>query len=376
MEKPLVSVILPAYNTGMFLNQTIDSILNQTYANIELIVVDDCSTDDTWNTILKYASIDDRIRAIHLERNMHVCNAGNQGYKIARGKYIALIGHDDYWEYNKIQEQVDALERDKTLCACFTFSRFVDENGCLSSKIFQVISDENIERLQDFKPNDYIEYIFWKGNFLPAPSALIKKEAIDKAYGGKYMYKPSLLQRQDHFLWLEILKYGGFKFIEKPLLYYRFFGDTGKNLSAYSPEKQIRTEHECVIEEARYIKKLENELFINVFGSYFENEDAKSEVEIEYEKAMIIYKKKNQFCVEMLYSIMDEEENWEILEKKYNFSLMKLYEISTESFHFDNSNSAEMTKLYNVCSEQKELISEYEKVIKKQMDLIVEMTSK
>lgn len=55
---------------------------------------------------------------------------------------------------------------------------------------------------------------------------------------------------------------------------------------------------------------------------------------------------------------------------------MKLYEISTESFHFDNSNSAEMTKLYNVCSEQKELISEYEKVIKKQMDLIVEMTSK
>lgn len=106
-NKPLVSVIIPTYNRGRLILDSINSVLNQTYKNIELIVVDDCSTDDTEKTV---KSIDDsRIKYIKLEKNSGACVARNKGIEISRGEFIAFNDSDDLWLPEKINSQLDFL---------------------------------------------------------------------------------------------------------------------------------------------------------------------------------------------------------------------------------------------------------------------------
>lgn len=106
-NEPLVSVIIPTYNRGRLILDSINSVLNQTYKNIELIVVDDCSTDDTEETV---KSIDDsRIKYIKLEKNSGACVARNKGIEISRGEFIAFNDSDDLWLPEKINSQLDFL---------------------------------------------------------------------------------------------------------------------------------------------------------------------------------------------------------------------------------------------------------------------------
>lgn len=106
-NEPLVSVIIPTYNRGRLILNSVTSVLNQTYKNIELIVVDDCSTDNT-EEILK--SIDDsRIKYVKLEKNSGACIARNKGIELSDGEFIAFNDSDDLWLPEKINSQLDFL---------------------------------------------------------------------------------------------------------------------------------------------------------------------------------------------------------------------------------------------------------------------------
>lgn len=108
-NEPLVSVIIPTYNRGRLILDSINSVLNQTYKNIELIVVDDCSTDDTEKTV---KSIDDsRIKYIKLEKNLGACVARNKGIEISRGEFIAFNDSDDLWITTKLEKQLCFLKK-------------------------------------------------------------------------------------------------------------------------------------------------------------------------------------------------------------------------------------------------------------------------
>lgn len=116
-NEPLVSVIIPTYNRGRLILDSVNSVLNQTYKNIELIVVDDCSTDDTKEII---ESINDfRIKYIKLEKNSGACVARNSGIERATGEFIAFNDSDDLWIPEKICRQLDFLNKnnaDIVLC--------------------------------------------------------------------------------------------------------------------------------------------------------------------------------------------------------------------------------------------------------------------
>ncbi|MCI9663883.1 MAG: glycosyltransferase family 2 protein [Lachnospiraceae bacterium] len=101
---PLISVIIPIYNTEKYLEKCLDSILNQTYINIEVILVNDGSTDGSQIIINKYAHQDQRIRVIHLNSNRGVSHARNQGIKISKGEYIYFMDSDDYAEKNLLEK--------------------------------------------------------------------------------------------------------------------------------------------------------------------------------------------------------------------------------------------------------------------------------
>lgn len=106
-NEPLISVIIPTYNRGRLILESVNSVLNQTYKNIELIVVDDCSTDDTKEII---ESIKDfRIKYIKLEKNSGACVARNKGIERATGEFIAFNDSDDLWIPEKINSQLDFL---------------------------------------------------------------------------------------------------------------------------------------------------------------------------------------------------------------------------------------------------------------------------
>lgn len=106
-NEPLLSVIIPTYNRGRLILNSVTSVLNQTYKNIELIVVDDCSTDNT-EEILKSIN-DSRIKYVKLEKNSGACVARNKGIEISRGEFIAFNDSDDLWLPEKINSQLDFL---------------------------------------------------------------------------------------------------------------------------------------------------------------------------------------------------------------------------------------------------------------------------
>lgn len=105
----MISVIIPTYNRAGKIMRSVESVLNQTYRDIELIIVDDCSKDNTVEVLHKVQ--DDRLRVIRLEQNSGACVARNTGIEAAKGEYIAFQDSDDAWHLEKLEKQLDALEK-------------------------------------------------------------------------------------------------------------------------------------------------------------------------------------------------------------------------------------------------------------------------
>ena len=105
-DMELVSVITPVHNAQDFLSQTIESVLNQTYQNFEIILVDDASSDLSRDIIDKYQKIDNRVKSVLLNENLGVANARNEGIKNANGRFIAFLDSDDLWKEDKLEKQI------------------------------------------------------------------------------------------------------------------------------------------------------------------------------------------------------------------------------------------------------------------------------
>ena len=119
MEK-LVSIVLPVYNGEEFLAQSIESVLNQTYKNIELIIINDCSIDSTEDIVLKYKAIDDRVKYYKNIENLKLPRSLNKGFSLANGEYYTWTSDDNYYELNAIEKMVAYLENnpDKDMVCC------------------------------------------------------------------------------------------------------------------------------------------------------------------------------------------------------------------------------------------------------------------
>ena len=128
-----ISIIVPIYNVEKYLRKCIDSILNQSYDNLQIILVDDGSPDNCPKICDEYLNKDNRIQVIH-KSNGGLSSARNAGIKVANGKYIAFIDSDDYIELNMIEKLVNAIEKSNAdLCICGI--RWVNKDGTLFTKV-------------------------------------------------------------------------------------------------------------------------------------------------------------------------------------------------------------------------------------------------
>lgn len=183
--KELVSIITPSYNSSKYIGKTIKSILSQTYTNWELIVIDDCSTDNSVEQLNIYADQDDRIKIISLEKNSGAAVARNTGIKYAQGRFIAFLDSDDTWNSNKLEKQIEFM---LTNDYAFTYTAYhkVNENGGYLSKVNIPIRASYDELL--------------KTCVIGCLTAMYDAEKL-----GKITF-PLIRKRQDFALWLKILK--------------------------------------------------------------------------------------------------------------------------------------------------------------------------
>jgi len=123
----MVSVIIPTYNSEKYIEKTVVSALNQTYKNLEIIIIDDCSKDRSRELILNLAKQDRRVRYFFQEKNQGAAVARNTGIKNAKGKYIAFLDSDDVWLPNKIEKQIIAIKKGNPFVFCAY--DFIDGEG-------------------------------------------------------------------------------------------------------------------------------------------------------------------------------------------------------------------------------------------------------
>lgn len=187
MSQPLVSIITPTYNSSKFIIQTVQSVLNQTFDNFEHIIVDDCSTDNTWDILLELQKKDSRIKIERMRENSKAALTRNHGIKLAKGKYIAFLDSDDLWEPNKLEIQVQFMQN--TQCA-FSFSnyRMIDEDG---KDLNRLVKCPKVISYKDLLKNTTIGCL----------TVMLDTEKLGKPI------MPNL-QPEDTALWLKILRKG------------------------------------------------------------------------------------------------------------------------------------------------------------------------
>lgn len=166
MNEDLISVIIPVYNVEKYLDECITSVINQTYTNLEIIIVDDGSTDDSGDICEKYKSLDSRIKVIHKE-NGGLSSARNAGLKIATGKYVGFVDSDDYINSSMYEILYKAITDSNKKIACCDFFRFrtKDELPQNKTNIKKIVLDK-VDSIRYMLSKDYFRFTSWNKLYL------------------------------------------------------------------------------------------------------------------------------------------------------------------------------------------------------------------
>ncbi|WP_050638536.1 glycosyltransferase family 2 protein [Candidatus Stoquefichus sp. SB1] len=201
MDK-LVSIITPAYNCEEFIEETIDSVLNQTYQNWEMIIIDDCSTDKTSVLVNKYSLEDSRIKLVSLNKNGGVSNARNIGLSKAQGSFVAFLDSDDIWAKNKLENQISFMEKNDYYITYSSYAKFITTTQDVKS----VISVPH-----KMEKNDIL-----KNTIIGCLTVIINVEEVGS------IEMPNISHAEDQCTWINVLERGYVAYgINEVLAYYR-----------------------------------------------------------------------------------------------------------------------------------------------------------
>lgn len=317
---PVVSVILTSFNHERYLQKAIDSIVNQTVKDIEIIIIDDCSIDSSWDIIKSYE--DERIRAFRNEVNVRSGVTYNAIKNISRGKYVAIHHSDDLWASDKLEKQIKFLEDHSEYSACFTNVQLIDEYGHdyeppEGSFYRDLFKKENRNRFE------WLNYFFNFGNCLCHPSLLIRKEAYEK-YG---LFNYGFGQIPDFLMWIRLCLKSELYIVPEKLTKFRLRNNE-QNTSGDRPETRIRSSTEYYFMLREYEKINRPDDFLKVFP------EAKKylvdgEIIPEFALAMICLDTNkptsyNLFGLELLFNIVNNPEKAKLVYRIYHFTYMKL----------------------------------------------------
>lgn len=200
----LVSIITPVYNCEKLLSKTIECVINQTYKNWEMLLVDDCTLDNSAKIIKEYIEKDNRIKYFKLDKNSGAAVARNRALKESKGRFIAFLDADDLWKVEKIEKQVNFMLNNNYAFTCTDYEK-IDEEGNSLNKIIKI-------------PHKVNYNLFLRNTIIQTVGVMVDT----KLTGKEILQMPNIRRRQDAATWCQLLK-SGFDCYECPenLSYYR-----------------------------------------------------------------------------------------------------------------------------------------------------------
>ena len=219
-----VSVIMPAYNSETTISRAVDSVLGQTHALLELILVDDCSTDKTREIMEQYAKRDPRVRVVQNKENCGVSLSRSHGIEEAKYNWICFLDSDDFWRAEKLERQLDVLEKDGEAVLCFTASAFIDDAGHSSDYILHAPEKVTFQELL-------------YQNVISCSSVMVRRDWIKKCpvFRDKWIH-------EDYACWLTILKEVPYALgVDEPLLIYQVSADSKSGDKKKAVLMQLKT---------------------------------------------------------------------------------------------------------------------------------------
>jgi glycosyltransferase involved in cell wall biosynthesis len=186
INNPLISIVTPVFNSSKFISETIESVLAQTYQNWEMIIVDDCSTDETFEIVLKYAKKDQRVLVFRMEYNSGSALCRNKAIELSQGMYLAFLDSDDLWKPEKLEKQLQFMQEND---CDFSFTEYehIDEEGKLLG-----IKARTIKKLTYQKLLVHC--------FVGCMTVMYRQDINNKIYGY------NILKRNDYALFLRVMK--------------------------------------------------------------------------------------------------------------------------------------------------------------------------
>ena len=200
-EQDLVSIIMPAYNCGNCIGESIESCQAQGWKNWELIIMDDCSTDNTAEVVARYQNEDKRVRYFTLSENSGAAVARTRAMLIATGRYISFLDSDDLWHPDKLERQIAFMKANQYDFSCTDYSS-IDEDGEPTGKVIKCKKGHHI--------TTYFNLSCWQLHSYLRCGKLRKFEV------------PNIRKRNDDVLWLQILKKTEYIYgLNETLMFYR-----------------------------------------------------------------------------------------------------------------------------------------------------------
>lgn len=233
---PLVSVIVPAYNHEKYINDCLQSIVNQTYNNIELIIINDGSTDNTENVIKTFMAENTEFNIKFISKNNEgICKTLNKGLKMASGKYISFLASDDKWEPKKTEIQVAFMEKNNNIGLVFSdawFIRFQDKTDLRWSDYKKNLNGYFKNCIQ----NTEMYTLLLTKPLIPALTVMVRSQIFEDVG----MFDEKLIFEDDD-MWLRIARKYPLAYINEPLALYRIHSSNISNNTALITRSIIQT---------------------------------------------------------------------------------------------------------------------------------------
>jgi glycosyltransferase involved in cell wall biosynthesis len=253
MNQPLVSVLMPCFNVEKYVEESLNSILNQTYQNLEIIAINDFSSDNTGNILHSMAQKDSRIKVVENEENLKLIKTLNKGIGLCSGEYIARMDSDDIALPTRIEKEVAFLEQNK-------------DHDIVSTQFYAFPSENPNKRSLHHNPIRYEElcaYLLFKSGICH-PAVMIRKRVFTElglSFGAEYLHV------EDYALWSQALYLTKLANVDEGLLLYRVHQ---QQVSSLHEELQIENKKKVFRIHCKHLGLPETEEFLDIYASVAE----------------------------------------------------------------------------------------------------------
>lgn len=338
---PKVSVIIPSFNHEKYVAMAIQSVLQQSFQDFEIIITDDASSDGTVNEIKKFN--DPRIKLFIFERNTGAAFAYTKCVEESRGEYISVLNSDDCYLPQKLEKQVKFLEEHPDIWAVFGNAEIINDKG-LEFKdkehfYYKIFAQPNRTRFE------WLNYFFYNGNCLCHPSILARKECYEKIAPAD----PRYAQLGDFHRWIRICFKHEIYVMPEKLVKFRVLNNEA-NASGSRPETNRRLCFEFPQILRNYLEIKTVEEFLRIFPEALEYYDRFDEDIIPFYIAMLSLKRgkksiHNKFALNVLFELLGNNKAAEKIERLYNFRYSDFVKLTGKAENNNISQSKEENSL-------------------------------